>query len=512
MPSTFAYLALYLWPLVVVILFRKRPLDEALAWSIIAGYMLLPRFTAFDLPMLPGWNKALVPSLFAAIMCYVVTRKPAQGAPMPRVRDGATCSGKHEFVVRRGRLLFWSLIILLFISPIITTLTNAEAIYDGYTYKAGMRLYDGLSLNLDLLVALAPFLLARRYLASAESHVVLLTVFVVAALGYSLLALWEVRMSPQLSKQIYGINIGSFSQQFRYGGFRPVIFLFHGIWVAILFALAAIAAMALWREKLGSNQATRWLIAGIYLCFVVVLCKTVTAFIVVALLVPAIFFFTIRMQMLLAAAIAGTVLLFPMLRGADVIPTDRIHALVQQVDPNRAASLQVRFDNEDLLLERANRKPLAGWGSWGRNRVRDEKGRDISITDGYWVIIAGVYGWLGYIAQFGLLGMSTILLAFNRKRLNLSAATSGLCLVMGGALINLIPNASISPVIWLVAGALMGRYQTAKAGEKQGATSMLQSRPRPERDSPTSPRPVTARRGENVSGVRPLHIRQPRKG
>ncbi|WP_299852681.1 hypothetical protein [uncultured Roseovarius sp.] len=516
MPSNLAYLALYLWPLVVIALFRKRPLDEALAWSIIAGYMLLPLFTAFDLPMLPGWSKQLVPSLFAAIMCYWLTLSARQAAPVRvpagrQVKRQGPDNTPREFKVRRGRILYWSLIILLFASPIITTLTNGDSIKIGDTFKSGMRLYDGLSLDLDLLVSVLPFFLARRFLATNESHVVLLTVFVLAALAYSLLALWEVRMSPQLNKQIYGFSTGSFRHQVRYGGFRPVLFLYHGIWVAILFAMASIAAMSLWREKLGKAESSRWLMAGLWLCLIVILCKTATAFVVVALLLPTIFFFSVRLQLLMAAAISITVLLFPMLRGADLVPTDRIYSTVAKIDPNRAGSLETRFENEDLLLARANKKPLAGWGSWGRNRVRNEKGQDVSITDGYWVIVVGVYGWLGYIAQFGLLGISTIFLAFNRDRLNLTPATAGLCLVMAGALINLIPNASISPIIWLVAGALMGRYQTAEVTVKQRNLRATRVEECSSEDAPKS-YPVTARRQESDESKRPLHIRQPRKG
>src|SRR5437764_1120755 len=45
-----------------------------------------------------------------------------------------------------------------------------------------------------------------------------------------------------------------------------------------------------------------------------------------------------------------------------------------------------------------------GWGGWGRSRIFDQwTGKDISVTDGGWIIYFGVYGWFGYLCFFGLL-------------------------------------------------------------------------------------------------------------
>ena len=34
-------------------------------------------------------------------------------------------------------------------------------------------------------------------------------------------------------------------------------------------------------------------------------------------------------------------------------------------------------------------RPIFGWGGWGRNRVYDEMGNDMAVTDGYWIIFFG---------------------------------------------------------------------------------------------------------------------------
>jgi hypothetical protein len=174
------------------------------------------------------------------------------------------------------------------------------------------------------------------------------------------------------------------------------------------------------------------------------------------LFAPVILFAPLRLQVLVAVVFAGMVLTFPMLRGAGLVPVDTIHGLAQSVNENRAGSLKYRFDHEDALLARANEKPLAGWGSWGRNRIYDpETGRDLSVTDGLWVIIIGQYGWIGYIAQFGLLTIPVIILAA-RHNAALTPALTGGAIMMAASLVYLIPNAGLSPLTWLITGALAG--------------------------------------------------------
>lgn len=127
------------------------------------------------------------------------------------------------------------------------------------------------------------------------------------------------------------------------------------------------------------------------------------------------------------------------------------------------------------------------------------------------MIVIGVYGWLGYIAQFGLLAAAPVLLAFNKSRLNLSPATVGLTVVLAAALIDLIPNATTSPVVWLLAGALMGRYQTAVAGAKALNPQAARAGTEPRRSS-AAPQEVPAMKLEREAPRYPAHVRRPREG
>lgn len=515
MPSQFAEIVLFSWPLVVYFMFKRLPLQEALGWSVIAGYLLLPNIVGFDLPLVPAFDKEMAINLSAAVMCVatgLATTRHNRGVTRPSSPGSIASEALPDdaFVVRRGKIIFWSLLTIMFTSTLFTVMNNSEPLVRGTRFLPGIKPYDALSINMALLINLTPFLLARRYLATPEAHVVVLKILVVACLGYSLLALWELRMSPQLNKQIYGFGPHKWNQHVRGGSYRPIVFMNHGLWLAIIFAMSALAAMALWREKLKSSDAGKWLLASLYLFFIVFMCNSLGAFIITVLLLPLVFLFGVGLQLFLAAIVAGTILIYPMLRGAGLVPTQAIYNIAASIDAKRADSLLYRFDNEDELLAHANNKPMAGWGTWGRNRVFNEKGGDIAATDGFWIIVVGVYGWFGYIAQFGLMGASTILLAMNRKRLQLTAATSGIAIVMAAALIDLIPNATTSPVLWLFAGALMGRYQTAVAVVKESnvrKAKAARTKPRQE-DAPE----VSAAQPDPETPKRPLHQRRPREG
>jgi hypothetical protein len=295
-------------------------------------------------------------------------------------------------------------------------------------------------------------------------------------------------MSPQLQKTIYGYSISGWRTNLREGGFRPFVFLEHGLYLAIFLAYTFLATLAYMRTQ-PAVRRFRLIGAAVWLFVTLVLVKSLGALIIAVLLAPVILLFGVRMHLLAAALIAGLILTYPALRGANLVPTEQIITLAQKIDTARASSLAFRFRNEDLLLEKANQKPLYGWGGWGRSRVFDAKGRNVSITDGRWVIVIGLGGWARYIAEFGLLTLPIILLAFRRRAYEITLATSGLCLVLTANLIDLIPNATVSPITWLVAGALVGRLELQRI-EARNAQPVLAVAPASRYSrSPAKPRP-----------------------
>jgi hypothetical protein len=477
MPNVFSFLVLFGSPVLVFLLFKYLPRAEAFAVSIIAGYLFLPTRAGLDLPLVPPIDKDGLPILTIAALMMMGVGAGVAGA---RRNVAGPQIGPHSGGVFRVVLILLMAVMLL--SPLITVTTNYEVLVYGPTVLPPLRPYDGVAIISRLLIMVLPFLLALRVFSTTASHVVLLRFLVLGMLVYTLPALYEIRMSPQLNVMFYGFFPHEFAQHIRPGGFRPVVFLTHGLWLAILFAMAILGAAALWRQRTFEGaRAGHWFFAGIYLSLVLLISNNLGALVIAVLLGPVVLLLGVRTQLVIAAVIAGVVLVYPMLRGAHLVPVDAIVSLAEKVSVERADSLRFRLENEDVLADWASQKPLAGWGGFGRNGIYDPvTGREESVTDGAWIIIIGVFGWLGYIAQFGLLTLPIIFLALRKGGERMTPATAGLAVVLAANLIDLIPNATQSPVIWMVAGALSG-YAIRRTADADEPVQTLGPSPVPQR-------------------------------
>jgi hypothetical protein len=124
----------------------------------------------------------------------------------------------------------------------------------------------------------------------------------------------------------------------------------------------------------------------------------------------------------------------------------------------RADSLRYRLRQEDMLSEKALQRPVFGWGGWGRNRVRDDAGRDISVTDGLWIIALGNYGFVGLSSLTASL-LTPALLAWWRLPVRswatpALASTTALTVALTLYMIDSIPNGMVNPIFLLTAGAV----------------------------------------------------------
>ena len=461
--SRSAYFALLIWPFVALYLYAKLPLGQATLWTILAGYLLLPVGAEIKFQMVPAFNKQSIPNLAALIGCVLYARR------LPKFF--------------RGFGLAEVLILLILIGPFITSMLNNDPIRIGETVLPGVGPYDAGSQTIAEFIFILPFFLGRQFLRSGKDNTDALRVMVIAGLAYSLLILIEVRMSPQLRTWLYGQVSGANAQEFRDGGFRPVVFLTNGLLVAFFAMTTTVAAAALWRTH---TRIGRLPPAGItaYLSVILVLCKTLGAFVYGAVLVPLVRWASPRLQLSIACVLVTIALIYPMLRDADVFPTTALVQVAGVVSADRAASLEVQFDQEHLLLQHAQERPWFGWGRYGRSRLYNGwEGRDSSITDGYWIIVLGTFGLVGFVAQFALFALAVFRAAMALKfaqSIRESVCLSALALIVAINVVDLLPNASISPWLWLLVGALFGRAEALSAARNQSvgiqATNLLVGR------------------------------------
>ena len=169
-------------------------------------------------------------------------------------------------------------------------------------------------------------------------------------------------------------------------------------------------------------------------------------------------------------------MLYPALRTVDLFPDSYLVDAAKIISTERADSLQFRFDHEKALLDRASQRIWFGWGRYGRSRLFDEWGNDISVTDGRWVITLGQYGIVGFIAEFGLLALTVIRAASAIRNIQSPKDAiffAALALIVSVTEIDLLPDSSITPTTWLYAGILLGCAETIKKSSARGSAYLL---------------------------------------
>lgn len=458
MPNLIAYSALLVWPVITLGIFATVSVRKAVIWSLLLGYLLLPVSTAFDFPGVPALDKTSIANLSALFGAMLFSNRPVLRLPRE----------------------WWltSLMAIYIASPMATVLGNPEPLIYGDVVLQGLKPYDAFSAAAYKAFDLIPFILGYNLLDRIQDRHELLRAMVVAALSYSLLMLVEVRLSPQLHSWVYGFFPHSFDQQIRGDGFRPVVFLGHGLLVAIFSSTAVIAAAYLTRSRQPLYGLPPLAIL-LYLMLILFLCRSFGALMLGLGGLAALFLLQGKRVAHVCAIGALIVLSYPMLRGADLVPVQTLANQIRSISADRAASFQVRIDNENALLERAGERPLLGWGGYGRNRVYDKAtGKDLSVTDGTWVIIIGTNGWVGYIASFGLLCLPLIRLGWLQGSHN-NIVNAALSIILLVSLLDLLPNSSLGPLTWLLAGGIAPKVTVGARRFRQPRLADLEERGEP---------------------------------
>jgi hypothetical protein len=440
MANWFAYFMLFSWPIVVVFFVNRYPLKKTILWSITGAVLFLPERLSVDLPLLPPLTKNSVTTLTLFFTLIFI--------------------GKRLKVFQSG----WTnkLFIIYLLTVFISAELNNFPVYIGGRVLPSITHYDALSALIRFFIDFLPFILGRRYLNNLNDNEFIFRVLTIAGLFYSVLMLFEIRMSPQLHNWIYGYTPAQFVQNMRGGGFRPIVFVGGGLPLAFLFSTFLLAAFALLKNKVRVIQFSPFAVVC-YMGVVLLLCKTWSAlayaFIGIALMhkTPP------KTQIRVASAMALFAFLFPLLRTMNLFPTHALVDFVSEFSGQRAQSLGFRFSNEDILLNRAMERPFFGWGGWGRNRIFNEDfGEDISVTDGRWVILLGVNGLFGFATYFGLLIIPIIYSAKvidrideYRNKIYIGAQT----LILAFCVIDLLPNSNMGPIHLLLAGSLLGQAE-----------------------------------------------------
>jgi hypothetical protein len=461
MGNIVAQAAMLLWPVITLVLFLTMSTQRAIVTSLVGAYLFLPYKFGFNLPGVPILDKNSVPNLAVFMLALVLGRG-------------------SEF--RWIRSIPVNLLMLGYVfGPVLTAINNPDAVTIGTLMLPGLTLYDSFSTAAGRAIELMPVILGAGYLSKDSAHRDILRIFVVAAIAYTPFIFIEILKGPFLLAKIYGVDPGNyFIQQMRGGGFRAMAFMGHGLIVSSFLALSILAAIGLWRAKLRVWGLPALACAG-YLFVVLVLNKSITALVFVLLIGPLLALLSPRRFLSIALALGLVLVSYPALRASGLVPVDVVRTAASSYSSQRAESLDFRLRNEEILLRHANERPWFGWGGYNRNRVFILTGwgetKDLTETDGTWIIIMGQSGWLGYVSMFGLLCYPFMHL-FRRRRMSISPATAALTAMLLINLLDLIPNSSLRPVTWLIVGAL-GGFQGVRAARTAARAAVVSTQAKP---------------------------------
>jgi hypothetical protein len=326
--------------------------------------------------------------------------------------------------------------------------------------------YDGMSAVLSQTVTWGiPYFLGRVYLNSLSGMKELATGIFMGGLVYVPICLFEIRFSPQLHLLLYGGHAsGDFSQTQRLGGFRPTGFMIHGLAVGAFMMAATLAGIWLWQtgtiKKLW-NIPMEWLVGSLFVTFVLI--RSTGAYGLLAIGIAILFFARqFRTALPVFLLIAGiSVYLYVNAETGTYFADQLVNLFSSFLPPDRVASLEFRFNNEEILADRARERILFGWGGWGRSLILKPDGQPLTIPDSLWINAFGQQGSVGlaslYIAMllptFSLFWMRYPARLWTNKKVSSATIMALMTLLY---MVDCLANAMINPLYILAAGGLAG--------------------------------------------------------
>jgi hypothetical protein len=265
-----------------------------------------------------------------------------------------------------------------------------------------------------------------------------------------------------------------------------MVFMQHGLMVGMWMGMTTMIGVWLWRSK---TVQKIWdipmylLMPAMFLT--VYLCKSKYAVLLLATGMGALFMAKWLRTKVLLVCLLTVPLTYATLRASGAITGESMIAMAEQIfGEERASSLATRLNNENLLAQRANERPVWGWGGWGNARVQDERGRDL-ITDSLWIITLGKYGWVGLGALTAMLLLPMLLVCFDWRADLWSHPMVGPVVVLGMMvalyMFDHLMNGMVNPIFMLACGAVGSAHFAVPLAARYPAPAPQRVQPAPHR-------------------------------
>ncbi|TAE97826.1 MAG: O-antigen ligase domain-containing protein [Oscillatoriales cyanobacterium] len=323
-----------------------------------------------------------------------------------------------------------------------------------------------------------PYFFGRLYMGSLDGLRQLAIGIFAGGLAYVPFTLFEGVRGPLLHQMVYGVNaFEDWGQARRLGGWRPVVFMQHGLMVGVWMMTAALIAVWLWQTgTLKKFQGKKIKTLAIVLTIAFFLCRSTGAY--------SLFFFALvilfcakwfRTSLPLLFVI-GYIAFYLYVAASGQFSSQDVMSVINPIfGEERAASLKFRFDMEEILGDKARQRFLFGWGDGGGNRVYDGYGKDISVTDSLWIIAFGINGAVGLVSLFSSFLLPVVAFTFKYPARTWShpkvapAAALGVAVTM--YMFDCVLNAMANPIFAVIAGGISGLVLKAPESLKAKKTS-----------------------------------------
>lgn len=433
---------MYGWIIVVLYLFIRFPPQRALILCMVVAWQFLPQ-VSLEIPGFPPYSK-MSAACYGALLGTLVYDTARFASFKPGWIDVP--------------MLIYSL------CPIVSQLTNGSS---------------PLSPTLNQIVTWGmPYLLGRLYLNNFDGLRQLAIGIFAGGLAYIPFTIIEGFRGPIMHQTVYGVSaFNDWGQARRLGGWRPVVFMQHGLMVGVWMMAAGLAGFWLWQTgalKKFQGHSMKTLVIALIIAFF--LCRSTGAYSLFGMSLIVLLCAKHLNTSLPLLFIIGYIIFYLYLAASGQFSSAEVTSFITQLfGEERGASLSFRFQNEEILGDKARVHFLFGWGDSGGNRVYNEYGDDVSITDSLWIIVFGVNGLVGLTSLFGSLLLPVIVFCFKYPARTWSnpkvapAAVLGIALTM--YVFDCVLNAMTNPIFTLIAGGISGLILKAPESLKPNKNS-----------------------------------------
>jgi len=420
----FAQFMLLFWIPLTIYWFKKRDPREAVLLSFIGGVLFLPN-SVISLPLILYHKRA-------AIAIAVLL--------------GDALNNNNE---KYEKNFFDKVMITAcFVSTILSSVIN------------GFGFYEGFAVGLDNFFTWGvAFIMGRKYFKNEEDLKLLVKYILVGVLLYIPLCLYELRMSPQLHIKLYGFFQHSWVQHFRYGGYRPIVFMQHGLMVSFWLMVGVVILFWYWRSKSIKNMFKIPVLILFCISFATLFMSKSKGALFLGIL-GLLFWFVYKSnnidKIFTLSIIVVFVYIFLRIQ-SKISVNDLIEIMSRFFDQERLASLNFRLRSEELIAKSMGfTQVLFGWHRWGHAVGKDPyTGRSV-VVDSLWIVLYGTRGLFGVVSLFLLLFSGPIMIVKNLKKKKIVCIESVILSVIVILFVyDCLTNAMVNIIYFLCTGALV---------------------------------------------------------